>query len=242
MLPEPGVFFPTMRSQKYDIIHGAVREADGRFLFDIEYAPDVDFFIRCESLDGTKMNGLLESSLTGVGSRRYYFSPPGKGSWIIRSYARTIGSEESFDRTGLLLLEANQGRAPGYPFYTPRIEPLFFEEGLEIIRDLEPVPGSDRIYSVILKVPEEMETRNYLLECDSTQEFLRNEAGELIFATGHYSRNRDGSRVEFFFSPGEARSREHTYRARIYLRLDGSNRVVLEYLLPAGEGPGDRVP
>lgn len=242
LLPEPGAFVPAMRSVKYDLDHGAVSRVDGKYVFDLDHGPDLDFFVRCESPDGTKIDGRIESSVMGAGSQRYFFSPPDSGTWIIRTYARAAGSDDNYDRTGLLRLEASQSTSPGYPLFTPRFERLFFERNLTIVRGLELVPGSDRLYSVVVDVPDDIQTRNYLLECDSDQRLLRDGEGNLIFATGHYSRVRDGSTVEFFFSPGAAQSPDHVYRARAYLRLDGTNRVILEYLLPAGDGPGDPAP
>ncbi len=119
-----GLGEPSMRAGRY----GAVEYADDRYSFEISHAPDVEYFLRVETLDGTQVEGHLE-----------------------------------------------------------RTEPLFHEYNLRIVRDLQPVRGSDRLYSLVLRVPEELETR-------------------------------------------------------AYLRLDGTNRVVLEYFLPAGDGPGDPVP
>jgi hypothetical protein len=242
ILPKPGVFTPNLKFEKYSFEAGELRKVGNRYAFDIKSNPEDMIVISVKTLDGKAVRNRIKFFQTGKNTRTYFFSPPSSGIWAIWVYNKVKGSDDSLDRVGLYHVEADQAEIVGFPFYQPNYMPLFFDREVKIVQDFSLVENSDRIYSVTLEMPEDYEVRNYLLECDNDFSFLRDKDDKLIFAKGHYSNKREGQYVTFYFSPGSARSPDHVYRARIYLRENGYNKVILEYFIPAGNSPGTAVP
>lgn len=203
----------------------AGKSPEGYYTLEIEHPDGVSVTSSLRSHKDEYLKGRTTTSV--IGNRRtYYYSPPGRGIFLVKLYAKPEGEKNS--QTALVFKVDNRrgGDLPLPPAERMIAYRQFSEDGFRLLEENVTAGGEGGIYRVKVR-----STNDWLMTCA-----LKDEDGKSF--NDHFVYDRKGNDYTFYFSsPGKGE-----YTARIYQKdKEGSSKTALYFKL-RDEKKGPMVP